>query len=65
MKKKYNIKYAFTEEEYKEEVQRLADRLCGTSCHLAADAIIEYLKRPDISKAECLRIKDSIQYNKH
>jgi hypothetical protein len=38
----------------------LADTLCGTPCVLAADAIIEYCSRPDISKAQIKRIVEAL-----
>lgn len=54
------MEYMFTEEQYQNQVMLLADRLCGTSCQMSADAIIEYCSRPDISQAQINRIIEAI-----
>jgi predicted transcriptional regulator len=54
------MKYLLTEEKRQDAVMSLADTLCGTPCVLAADAIIEYCSRPDISKAQIKRIVEAL-----
>ena len=54
------MEYMFTEEQYQNAVMRLADDLCGTSSHMAADAIIEYCGRPDIGQDQINRIIEAI-----
>jgi len=44
------------EAEYTETIEHIADRLCGVSCGTAVDSIIEYVKRPDCSKAQLNRL---------
>lgn len=47
--------------EYDDMINALADLMCGYSCGIAADAIIEYCSRPDISKQHIERIVDSLK----
>ena len=56
------FEYMFTEEQYQNAVMRLADDLCGTSSHMAADAIIEYCGRPDIGHVEVERIVSTLSH---
>jgi len=51
--------YPPTDYQYNAMVDRLVGNLCGVSCGTAADAIIKYMKQPDISEAQYKRIKDS------
>ncbi len=44
------------EENYKEAIAQAANRLCGLSCGTAVDAVLEYVKRPDCSKAQTQRL---------
>ena len=44
------------EENYKEAIEQAANRLCGLSCGTAVDAVLEYVKRPDCSKAQTKRL---------
>jgi len=44
------------EENYKETIEQAANRLCGLSCGTAVDAVLEYVKRPDCSKAQTQRL---------
>jgi Ni,Fe-hydrogenase III large subunit len=60
MSKKREIEYVFDEKQYKNQVMLMADRLCGTSCQMSADAIIEYCSRPDISQTQINRIIEAI-----
>ena len=54
------MEYLFTEDQYQEAVMSLADTLCGTSCGMAADAIIEYCSRPDMSKRQLERLYEGL-----
>ena len=54
------IKYAMDDPEYDDAINALADIMCGYSCGIAADAIIEYCSRPDISKRQIERIVESL-----
>lgn len=42
--------------EYTETIEHIANRLCGVSCGAAIDSILEYIKRPDCSKAQINRL---------
>jgi hypothetical protein len=44
------------EENYKETIAQAANKLCGLSCGTAVDAVLEYVKRPDCSKAQIQRL---------
>jgi hypothetical protein len=54
------IKYEIDDPEYDTVIESLADIMCGYSCGIAADAIIEYCSRPDISKRQIERIVESL-----
>jgi hypothetical protein len=45
-----------SKEDYKETVSEAANKLCGLTCGTAVDSIIEYVKRPDCSKAQLNRL---------
>ena len=55
------MEYLLTEEQFQETVMRLADNLCGVSCGMAADAIIEYCSRPDMSQRQLERLYEELR----
>lgn len=42
--------------EYTETINNLTNNLCGVSCGTAIDSILEYINRPDCSKAQLNRL---------
>lgn len=49
-----------SEHEYSEMINDGASRLCGYSCGAAVDIILEYVSRPDCSKAQLDRLITSL-----
>ena len=45
-----------TTENNKETVSMAADKLCGLSCGIAVDAVLEYVNRPDCSQTQIKRL---------
>ena len=45
-----------TTENNKETVSMAADKLCGLSCGMAVDAVLEYVNRPDCSQTQIKRL---------
>jgi hypothetical protein len=49
-----------TDEEYEEYIDELAHYLCGMSCGTAVDVMVNYCKRPDLSKHQFRRLIDEL-----
>lgn len=53
----------YNAETYQEWIDQFSDMLCGVSCGVAVDIIVNYVKRPDCSKAQLQRlIKELTEY---
>lgn len=52
-----------SDKEYQEWLDKMGDILCGMSCGSAVDVMVNYVKRPDCSKAQLQRlIKELTEY---